>query len=135
MIADVPLSEPLRIFRIRYCRSGIRFSSAITGEWSANLPLQDWRRIARHRRNRESSNLRKAELDNIMAEAVSAPGRDIVEEVAAKGRLPGKSHEQKESRYELNQTHSEDRGRAVPGKRGDWLLRHRLCPRQADGIW
>ena len=26
-------------------------------------------------------------MDNIMAEAVSTPGRDIVEEVAAKGRL------------------------------------------------
>jgi hypothetical protein len=49
-------------------------------------------------------------------EAVSTPGRDIVKEVASKGRLSGKSHEQKESRYELNQTDSEDRGGAVPGE-------------------
>ena len=74
-------------------------------------------------------------MDNIMAEAVSTPGRDILEEVAAKGRLSGKSHEQKESWYELNQTDSEDRGRAVPGERSDWLLRHHLCPQQTDGIW
>ena len=67
-------------------------------------------------------------MDNIMAEAVSPPGRDIVEEVAAKGRLSGKCNEQKESRCELNQTDSEDRGRVVPGERGDWLLRHHLCP-------
>src|SRR6266404_1395326 len=34
-------------------------------------------------------------MANIMTEAVSTPGRDIVEEVAAKGRLSGKSHEQR----------------------------------------
>ena len=45
------------------------------------------------------------------------------------------AHEQRESRYELNQTDSEDRGRAVPGERGDWLLQHHLCPQQTDGIW
>ena len=74
-------------------------------------------------------------MANIMTEAVSTPGRDIVEQVAAKGRLSGKSHEQKESRYELNQTDSEDRGRAVPGERGDWLLQHHLCPQPTGGIW
>ena len=74
-------------------------------------------------------------MDNIMAEAVSTPGRDIVEEVAAKGRLSGKSHEQKERRYELDQTDSKDRGHAVPSERGDWLLRHHLCPQQTDRIW
>ncbi len=74
-------------------------------------------------------------MANIMTEAVSTPGRDIVEQVAAKGRLSGKSHEQKESRYELNQTDSEDRGRALPGERSDWLLQHHLCPQQTDGIW
>jgi hypothetical protein len=37
-------------------------------------------------------------MDNIMVEAASTAGRDIVEEFAAKGRLSGKSHEQKESR-------------------------------------
>jgi hypothetical protein len=61
-------------------------------------------------------------MANIITEAVSTPGRDIVEQVAAKDRLSGKSHEPKESRYELNQTDSKDRGRAVPGERGDWLL-------------
>lgn len=33
-------------------------------------------------------------MANIMTEAVSTPGRDIVEQVAAKGRLSGKTHEQ-----------------------------------------
>ena len=37
-------------------------------------------------------------MANIMTEAVSTPGHDIVEQVAAKGRLSGKNHEQKESR-------------------------------------
>jgi hypothetical protein len=53
-------------------------------------------------------------MANIMTEAVSTRGGDIVEQVAAKGRLSGKSHEQKESRYELNQVDSEDRRRAAP---------------------
>ncbi len=61
-------------------------------------------------------------MDNLMAEAVSPPGRDIMEQVAAKGRLSGKSHEQKESWYELNQADGEDRGRTVSGQRGDRLL-------------
>ena len=34
-------------------------------------------------------------MDNIMAEAVSPPGGDIVGEVAAEGRLSGKSYEQR----------------------------------------
>jgi hypothetical protein len=34
-----------------------------------------------------------------------------------------------ESRNELNQTGSEDRRGAVPGERGDWLLRQHLIPR------
>ena len=35
-------------------------------------------------------------MANIMTEAVSTSGRDIVEQVAAKGRSSGESHEQKE---------------------------------------
>ena len=38
------------------------------------------------------------------------PGRDTVEQVAAKGRSAGESHEQKDGRYELNQEDSKDRG-------------------------
>jgi hypothetical protein len=37
----------------------------------------------------------EVELDNIMAEVVTTPGGAIVEEVAAKGHLSGKSHEQR----------------------------------------
>ena len=52
-------------------------------------------------------------MDIIMAEVVSTSGRDIVEQVAAKGRLSGKSHKQKESWYELDQADGEDRGGTV----------------------
>jgi hypothetical protein len=55
-----------------------------------------------------------------------------VEQVAAKGRISGESHGQRERRYELNQKDSKDRGPAVPSERGDGLLRHHLCPQQTD---
>ena len=86
-------------------------------------------------KRRENSIVRDIEMANIVTVAVSAPGRDIVEQFAAKGRSSGDSHEQKEGRYELNQKDSKDRGPAVPGERGDRLLQHHLCPQQADRFW
>jgi len=74
-------------------------------------------------------------MGNIMAESVSTPGRDIVEEVAVKAiSQPGVMGKR---RADMNSTKQTARIAGVlylvNGVTG--LLRHHLCPQQTNGTW